>query len=195
MSLSLTASLKYVEYINEKTNEVLFRYDFKKKEVVPEKEVLVAKSWIRVTGKMCTENGGKFEYGVCKGSWPVADKVCKAKGERTPTTQDFLTLITSCGGKVEPKGKTTYSTTAMIMRISSVSKENEANKEYEKCIEKKRLNLISDYWGENIGVPGDGYISPNAMASHINLAGAKVRYSGMSGDSVDLNGKAITCVK
>ena len=195
MTIKFMASLKYVDYINKKNNKVIFKYIYKKAEKAKERKILKASSWIKIPSKICKENGGKVYYGECKAHWDIGKQICTTLDARMPLSNDLLELINACGGKVDEKQKT-FSPGMLIVDMSSVSSDNEKNKDYIQCINEHNLNMSSDYWGESKKMNANAIrLGYSKMASHINFTGAKLLYARYRGDSFEPMGKSVICVK
>ena len=71
--------------------------------------------WITPEDKVCTDNGGKIDEGLCYTRWEEAKKVCSISGGKLPSLVQLKKVITDCGGIINERDK------------------NQQNTDYDKC--------------------------------------------------------------
>lgn len=103
--------------------------------------------WITPSHKVCKDNNGKIEKGICRATYSDANNICHASGGNLPSLKEFRKIAFDCGGlELVSIEKNNYNNSyARGVRFSDQENLNKRIKKYQTCYEKKGF-LYNNYW-------------------------------------------------
>lgn len=110
----------------------------------------VKSKWITPTNKICIDNGGEIDNGVCLAPWEEAKNICRRSGGRLATLRELKKVVSDCTGINIQKEKRFEELNVQEQKnLRELWDKNKTNNYYQNCYKSKGFTS-NYYWSGTV---------------------------------------------